>query len=211
MSQSMEHEHFSVFLRRALIRALRRAAIGWLLNSGLSGATTLLRYIGRRKGALNDVLKAIVLNKGSVYLGLFMALFGLIFQLSRRALRLSGLSSATQHAIAGSAAGLSIVALQPCKGTHLDPGALSLHSLVRAAQAAMRQQGLKSLHVTSGSAPFIACCTLIMYCWFFHPDALGRDCECVGGGGGGGGRLRAFQSLVLCASSEPTQMRSGSA
>jgi hypothetical protein len=173
-----EIETATVFIKKALIAAVRRAAIGWLLNSGLAGATTLLRR-GRKQGALQDVFRAVILNKHSVYLGLFMAVFGLMFQISRRALRRTPVPAAYQHALAGSAAGISILVLQPCKGTYLDPGALALHSLVRALQAAIRQRGIGDVIAPHASASlvFVACCTLIMYSWFFHPEALGKDCE----------------------------------
>ena len=170
------------FAKHVALRSLRRLAMGWLLNTGLSGFSALLRY-NRRDGAVLDVLRRVLRNKTSVYLGLFVAIFGLIFQLSRRALRRVPalrdmlLTPQMQYAIAGSVAGVSIVALQPCVGTHLDPYALSLHSIVRAVQATARQDGTMRLSNHAGSFLFIAACTLLMYTWFYHPAALGRDYE----------------------------------
>lgn len=178
---SLDEADLTKFIKLALVRALRRAAVGWLLNSGLSGFSALLRY-SRKDGTLYDVLQHMLRNKTSVYLGSFMAVFGILFQLSRRAVnditvsRGLLMSSPAQYALSGGVAGLSILALAPCVGTHLDPYALSLHSLVRAIQAAARQHGSLRLSNHAGSLLFVACCTLLMYSWFYHPEALGRDC-----------------------------------
>jgi hypothetical protein len=163
------------FILHQLRNASRRFLVGFTLNSGFALLQQLLR-LGRKKPLdFQRLVSKIALNRESLSLGTFMACFGFVYKSARRVLQTSTTSRVMQAAVAGAAAGVSIHALTASAGTHLDPTELSLHAFVRAIHAMARQTPLTNSIPHLDSAIFIAACTLIMYCWFFHPTALTKE------------------------------------
>jgi hypothetical protein len=111
--------------------------VGALRSKGIRALLSLAWW--RRVGV------RVATDPHSISLGAWAALFGVVYRLVRAVLRPSAVIP--RAAIAGAVAGsVSILALTPCEGSHLDPTALSLHALVRAIEAVARQswQGLEA-------------------------------------------------------------------
>lgn len=163
------------FLQEQSKCALRRFAIGFSLNSGVWILQQLLRFDRKRRINVMKILVRMLCNRESASLGAFMACFGLVYQLTKRLASRNTTSTITPAVVAGAAAGVSIHCLSASFGTHLDPTALSLHALVRSIEAAARQTSFARYLNHADAAIFISSCTVIMYCWFFHPSALSSD------------------------------------
>jgi hypothetical protein len=140
---------------------LKSAARRFAITYGINAVVVLVKILSRRSGRQQPLPLTLLeasLDRSNAAAGGFVAAFGLIYHLARGKLEEAGLldSSPARAAVAGGAAGASMLALFPaCVGGHLDPPTLALHALVRATAAAYRQSPYKNSIPHADAAVFI--------------------------------------------------------